>query len=323
MRNTLLFDFSIDKEKNTINVKREFAAPRSIVWDAWTNPEILDLWWAPKPYKTITKSMEFKEGGTWFYGMVSPENECHWCRADYLKIIPQEFYSGLDAFCDAEGNINTVFPRTTWSVRFIDQGEVTLVEISNKFEKIEDLEQIIALGFKEGFTMALGNLDEYISAKFKLRLENKLDQNSRVCTYLNFPGNTEEAMLFYKKVFKTEFNGNGIQRFGDIPAEQNQPPVADALKNMVLHVELPILGNHVLMATDAPPEMGFTVKQGNNMYISLEPSSKEETDRIFNELSAGGTIEMPLADMFWGAYFGSFTDRYGINWMLNFVSRTS
>ena len=75
MRNTLLFDFSIDKEKTTINVKREFAAPKDIVWDAWTNPEILDLWWAPKPYKTITKSMEFKEGGTWFYGMVSPENE--------------------------------------------------------------------------------------------------------------------------------------------------------------------------------------------------------------------------------------------------------
>lgn len=321
MKNTLLFDFSIDKEKNTIHVKREFAATRDIVWEAWTNPEILDQWWAPKPYKTITKSMDFKVGGSWFYGMVSPENECHWCRADYIEIIPEEFYSGLDAFCNEEGEVNTAFPRTTWSVRFIDQGEITLVEITNVFEKMEDLEQVIALGFKEGFTMALGNLDEYISAKFKLRSELKKDTKSRVCTYLNFPGNTEEAMLFYKKVFNSEFNGNGIQRFGDLPADENQPAMSDSIRNMVLHVELPILGNHVIMATDAPAEMGFTIKQGNNMYISLEPETREETDRLFNELSAGGKIEMPLADMFFGSYFGSFTDKYGINWMLNYQNK--
>lgn len=87
---------------------------------------------------------------------------------------------------------------------------------------------------------------------------------------------------------------------------------------MILHVELPIIGNHVLMGTDAPKEMGFTVIQGNNMHISLEPETREETQRIFEALSAGGTVSMPLQDMFWGAYFGSFTDKYGINWMLNF-----
>ncbi len=87
---------------------------------------------------------------------------------------------------------------------------------------------------------------------------------------------------------------------------------------MVLHVELPLLGNHVLMATDSPQEMGLTVIPGNNMHINLEPESREEAERIFNALSAGGEIEMPLQDTFWGAYYGSFTDKFGINWMVNY-----
>ncbi|UMY67210.1 VOC family protein [Flavobacterium sp. HJ-32-4] len=140
-------------------------------------------------------------------------------------------------------------------------------------------------------------------------------------TYLNFPGNTEEAFLFYRSVFRSEFSGGGIQRFAQAPQAPDQPPMSESLKNLVLHVELPILGGHVLMATDAPEEMGFTVATGNNMHISLEPDSKEEAERLFNELSVGGNITMPLQDMFWGAYFGSFTDRFGINWMVNF--RTS
>lgn len=87
---------------------------------------------------------------------------------------------------------------------------------------------------------------------------------------------------------------------------------------MVLHVELPILGGHVLMATDAPKEMGFTLSQGNNMHICLEPGSREETQRLFDALSNGGTITMPLEDMFFGSFFGECTDKYGINWMFNF-----
>lgn len=163
MKNALHFDFTVNKEQKLIHVKREFAAKRALVWEAWTNPAIMDLWWAPKPYKTITKSMDFREGGTWFYGMMSPENECHWCRADYTKILPQEYYSGLDAFCNEHGEINMEFPRTVWNVKFHDHGEHTIVEIINEFEKVEDIEQIIELGFKEGFTMALGNLDEHFA----------------------------------------------------------------------------------------------------------------------------------------------------------------
>ncbi|MBD0724996.1 ATPase [Flavobacterium sp. L1I52] len=162
MKTNLQFDFIVNKENNTVNVKREFAAQLPLVWDAWTKPEILDLWWAPKPYQTKTKSMDFREGGSWFYGMVSPEGIIHWCRNDYQKIELLKNFSGLDAFCDENGAINTDFPRTVWTNTFTDNGETTTVNIVAQYEKLADLEQIIAMGFKEGFTMALGNLDEYL-----------------------------------------------------------------------------------------------------------------------------------------------------------------
>ena len=90
---------------------------------------------------------------------------------------------------------------------------------------------------------------------------------------------------------------------------------------MVLHVELPLLGGHILMGTDAPKEMGFTLAKGNNMHICIEPETREEAKRLFDELSEGGNITMPLADMFFGAYFGEFSDKYGINWMINYQNK--
>lgn len=139
---------------------------------------------------------------------------------------------------------------------------------------------------------------------------------ARVSTYLNFPNNTEEAFNFYKTVFKTEFNGP-VNRFKDIPSQEGMPPIADEIKDIVMHIELPITGGHVLMGTDAPEQMGFTVTKGNNVNINLEPDTREEAKRLFEKLSEGGNITMPLGDMFWGAYFGSVTDKYGINWMVN------
>ncbi|OCX54331.1 hypothetical protein BEL04_08715 [Mucilaginibacter sp. PPCGB 2223] len=317
MNPNLQFDFTVDKENHTVNVKRTFDAELDLVWDAWTKPEILDLWWSPKPYRMQTKSMDFREGGTWLYAMISPENEKHWCRNDYQKIRPQQSFSGLDAFCDENGVVNTNMPRTHWENVFTAAGEQTLVNITARYNNLADLEMIIQMGFKEGFTMALENLDQYLAAQFQLRKENKTSKTARVCTYLNFPGNTEEAFLFYRSVFKTEFSGRGIQRFGDIPANADHPPVADVIKKMILHIELPITGGHILMATDAPKEMGFNLSSGNNMHICIEPESREEADRLFTELSAGGKVTMPMADMFFGAYFGEFTDRYGVNWMIN------
>lgn len=138
-----------------------------------------------------------------------------------------------------------------------------------------------------------------------------------VSTYLNFANQTEEAFNFYKSVFGTEFMGNGIMRFSDVPPAENMPPLPEADLKLVMHVALPIIGGHVLMGTDAPESMGFKVNQGNNLYICLNPDSREETKRLFNTLSKDGIVEQELQDMFWGDYYGSCRDKFGIQWMFN------
>ncbi|RPH31523.1 MAG: VOC family protein [Bacteroidales bacterium] len=144
---------------------------------------------------------------------------------------------------------------------------------------------------------------------------------ARVSTYLNFHRNAEEVFNFYKSIFGGEFTSGGIARFRDIPPAEGMPPIADEDKDLVMHIELPILGGHLLMATDAPESMGFKVSHGNNVHINLEPDTKAETKRLFVALSAGGKVTMELQDMFWGAYYGSCTDKYGIQWMFNCVEK--
>ena len=173
MKKSLLFDFTVNKESNTINVNREFAAPLDMVWDAWTKPEILDQWWAPKPWKAKTKSMDFKVGGTWLYAMVSPANEAHWCKADYQKIEEQKNYSLVDAFCDENGNVNSDFPRSQWTNVFTGNTDTTTVNISIKYEHLADLQKIIELGFKEGFSMGLENLDRYLEEQLTFANKTK------------------------------------------------------------------------------------------------------------------------------------------------------
>jgi PhnB protein len=140
---------------------------------------------------------------------------------------------------------------------------------------------------------------------------------ARVTTYLNFSRNTEEAFNFYKSVFNTEFAGMGVSRLGDAPPAPGQPPISEADKNLIMHIELPTIGGHSLMGTDAPESMGFQLNTGNNISINLEPDTRNETERLFNGLADGGKVTMPLMDMFWGSYFGTCTDKFGIQWMFN------
>jgi PhnB protein len=133
--------------------------------------------------------------------------------------------------------------------------------------------------------------------------------------YLNFAGNTEEAFNFYKSVLGGDFEG-GIMRFKDTP-EAAKMTRSDAEK--VMHVSLPVGKSNRLMATDALESHGFKLTIGNNIHLSLEAESKEEADKLFNGLSNGGKITMPIADAFWGAYFGSLVDKFGVNWMINYT----
>ena len=132
--------------------------------------------------------------------------------------------------------------------------------------------------------------------------------------YLNFNGNTEEAFNFYKSVFGGDFQA--VMRFKDNP---QCGEMAEIDKERIMHIALPIGTGTILMATDSLESLGQKLTVGNNFYICLSPDTKEEADRLFNGLSEGGKIEMPIQDMFWGAYWGSFTDKFGVQWMINFV----
>lgn len=145
----------------------------------------------------------------------------------------------------------------------------------------------------------------------------KLNSMARTCTYLNFPRNTEEVFNYYKSIFGGEFSGNGVSRFGDSPPPKGAPKLDEKDKNLIMYIELPIVGGHILMGSDAPQSMGIKVEIGNNFHIMLEPDTRTETKRLFSALSEGGKVTMELQNMFWGAYYGSCTDKFGIQWMVN------
>lgn len=162
---TLFSDFIVDKQNNTINIKREFAANRPIVWDCYTKSEILDQWWMPMPWKSKTKSMDFREGGKWHYAAVGPNGEEHWSIASYVKIDLQNMFLANDAFGDADGNINPQMPQSKWTMNFTDMGNNTLVHGIMEFPDLAQLEQTIAMGFKEGLNMAMENLDNMLAKR--------------------------------------------------------------------------------------------------------------------------------------------------------------
>lgn len=136
--------------------------------------------------------------------------------------------------------------------------------------------------------------------------------------YLNFALQSEEAFNFYKSVFGGEFIS--VSRFKDVPNLPGSEKMSEKELNGMMHIALQI-GDNWLMATDAVESLGHKLVVGNNMYISLHPDTKEEGDRIFKALSEGGKVEMPMQDMFWGDYFGSFTDKYGVGWMINVAGK--
>jgi uncharacterized protein YndB with AHSA1/START domain len=162
MTTNQVFGFVVDKENRTIRITREFDAELPLVWKAYTDSSILDQWWAPKPWRTRTKSMDFRPGGEWRYAMVGPEGEEHWCVAKYEEVIFQKSYKGLDAFTDAQGHVNTEMPQAKWQSNFISKGDKTIVEINISYDSLADLEGYIQMGFKEGLSMAMENLDQLL-----------------------------------------------------------------------------------------------------------------------------------------------------------------
>jgi len=154
-----------DYANKQITVISEFKASKEKIWYAFTNPEITDKWWAPKPYKAITKQSEFKNGGQWLYYMLSPEGEKHWCLAEFYNINPIDSYEATDAFCDENGNLNTNFPRMNWKNSFEEENGTTKVTNLITYPQEEDMKQILEMGFEEGYSMGLNQLNDLLNKK--------------------------------------------------------------------------------------------------------------------------------------------------------------
>lgn len=162
MKNPAITDFIVSKEAKTITVERSFAAELDTVWSAWTQADILCKWWAPKPYACVIKSLDFRAGGRWIYCMQGPQGDKHWAFFDYDAVRPKSFYSGTDGFCDEQGTINAAMPRTKWESSFSEANGSTLVRCILHFTSAEAMDTMIKMGFKEGFTMGLDQLDELL-----------------------------------------------------------------------------------------------------------------------------------------------------------------
>ena len=157
--------YTKDAANNRMKAERVFEAPLQEVWKAWTQSDVLDEWWAPKPWKANTQSMDFREGGSWLYYMQGPDGSRHYCRVDYKTIVPNQSFSGIDAFCDENGKMNTDLPRTNWKVEFSNVDNATKVNVELTFDSAADMEKLIEMGFKEGFAMAHTNLDGILADK--------------------------------------------------------------------------------------------------------------------------------------------------------------
>jgi uncharacterized protein YndB with AHSA1/START domain len=159
--NNLLFDFTVDKATKTVTIVREFDAELSLVWDAYTKQEILDQWWAPKPWLSKTKIMNFEVGGRRFYAMVSPEGQERWSVQKYTSITPKTNFKIFNAFADADENPE--LPGSEWDLNFSERDGVTKVSVSIYNESLERLEKMIEMGFKEGFTMTMNSLENLLA----------------------------------------------------------------------------------------------------------------------------------------------------------------
>lgn len=164
MNSSLKTKFSTDKENKRVYVQRTFDSALKNVWAAWTESSLLEQWWAPYPWKTITKTMDFREGGFWLYAMQGPDGTKIWARFDYGAIVPLQYFASEDTFTDEHGVPNSDIAGSDWKTTFTETGNITTVNIELLFKTVADLEKTMEMGFEEGFKMALDNLEELLKA---------------------------------------------------------------------------------------------------------------------------------------------------------------
>lgn len=164
MNKEAINNFIVRKEDKSITLERSFAAPLAPVWAAWTEADILCKWWAPAPWRCVIRSLDFREGGRWLYAMESPEGVRHWSYFDYETIRPKTSFTGTDGFCDEHGTPNAAMPMAKWENHFSESSGQTIVRIEITYPSEEDMERLLAMGFKEGIALDFRQLDELLAA---------------------------------------------------------------------------------------------------------------------------------------------------------------
>lgn len=287
------------KNATTITVATTIAAPIENVWKLWTEPEHIKKWNnASDDWHTPKAQNDLRKGGKFLIRMESKDGKMGF---DFSGVYDNVKTNELISYTLDDGR--------KVKITFTSVGNNTKVEEAFEAESENSIDMQ-----ESGWQSILNNFKKYTE------LKQHTATLSKVGTYLNFSRNTEEAFNFYKSVFGGEFLGN-IMRLGDAPPQEGMPPLAKEDKNLIMHIALPILGNHLLMGTDAPESLGFKMNFGNNIHICLEPNTREETKRLFDALAKGGTVTMNLDDMFWGAYYGTVTDKFGVQWMFNYTNK--
>jgi predicted lactoylglutathione lyase/uncharacterized protein YndB with AHSA1/START domain len=298
MNGHLKFDFAVNTDTNSVHIKREFDAGIGLVWEAWTNPEILDQWWAPKPYRNITKSMDFREGGMWLYSMISPKDEVHWCKAAYQNIKHQTSYSFTDNFCDENGNVNGKFPDSFWTNVFSENAERTSVSITIQYESLGALQKVVEIGFRDGLKTAMENLDSFLSHK-------KMPADKMVS--INLPvENLQRSMDFYSAL-----------------GFENYPyTLGDTVSYMFWsqHISLTLMTREKF-ASLVPKPLADT-RQTMGSFFTLSVSSLDELNTFMAKGLRAGGVEPNTGDDYGFMHQRTLEDFDGHCWNVLFIDVT-
>jgi len=311
-------------------ITRAIDAPHELVFKAWTEADRLAQWWGPKGFSVRVASLDLRPGGTFLYCLKSASGQEMWGKFVYREIDVPGHLAYVSSFSDENAAVVRAPFSQAWPLEVLNTLSLTeqdgktaltlrsvpLNATAEECKTFEDAHQAIQQGFAGTFAQLTDYLEKANAAE-NISSTPKNKPMATVNPYLNFAGNTEEAFLFYKSVFGGEFLAQ--QRFKDTP-EAGRLPEGD--RDKIMHIALPIGNGNILMATDALESMGHQLTVGNNFSLSVNAESKEEADRLYNNLSEGGKATMPMQQAFWGSYFGMLTDRFGIQWMVSFDEKS-
>lgn len=289
-------------EKKLITVETTIDASLEKVWHYFNTPVHVQNWNnASADWHTPFAENDLREGGTFCYRMAARNGRKSF---DFTGVYTKvEEMKEIRYRLDDNREVCIFFAREENGTR-----------LTEKFEPENEYPLQVQ---KDGWQAILDNFKMYVeddpeSGNTSTKAAATTATGVTLNPYLNFNGNTEEAFNFYRSVFGGEFLV--LQRFRDTPEAEKLP---ESEQNKIMHVALPV-GSNILMATDVVESFGQQVTSGTNSYLSLHPDSEKEARRLFRELSKGGEVEMEMQEMFWGALYGSFTDKFGIKWMVNF-----